>query len=384
MQHKLKYCDRCLTTNLRPNAEFIDETCVACVSHSPSLRVNYFQRFKKLEKFIAQQYSLLSNDFKTRQHQCVVGVSGGKDSTRQALWVRDRLKMNPLIVVSAYTPKQMTDIGAKNLENLIKLGFDIHVVNPAPRTAQELTRQSFFQYGNTNKSSEKSLFSIVPQIAISKGIPFIFWGENPATQVGDGKVMGENEFDGNNLRDLNTLVEGGDKWIEEIAGYSKASLYKYPTTAEFSEVGLKIIYLGPVWDDWSFDTNAAMASLGGLTLRPHDTHLTGDVTGASMLDEEFTNINMMIKYYKFGFGRATDYCNELIRQNRLSRTDAIKLVETYDGVCGDEIIDRFCKYIDVTEEEFWECVHRYTNTDLFSLTSKQRPTKKFIVGENIL
>ena len=39
----------------------------------------------------------------------------------------------------------------------------------------------------------------------------------------------------------------------------------------------------------------------------------GDISGASMIDEEFTNINMMIKYYKFGFGRATDTINERIR-----------------------------------------------------------------------
>ena len=64
------------------------------------------------------------------------------------------------------------------------------------------------------------------------------------------------------------------------------------------------MYLGPAWEDWSVEQNATYAALNGLNLRPNEENLTGDISNASMLDEEFTNINMMIKYYKFGFGRA--------------------------------------------------------------------------------
>ena len=61
---------------------------------------------------------------------CVVGVSGGKDSTRQAHWVRDRLGLRPLLICAAYPPKQMSDIGARNLSNLISMGFDLLTVTP--------------------------------------------------------------------------------------------------------------------------------------------------------------------------------------------------------------------------------------------------------------
>ena len=56
---------------------------------------------------------------------CIIGVSGGKDSTRQALFIREKLKMRPLLVCCTYPPEQLTDLGAKNLSNLIKLGFDL-------------------------------------------------------------------------------------------------------------------------------------------------------------------------------------------------------------------------------------------------------------------
>ena len=68
-------------------------------------------------------------------------------------------------------------------------------------------------------------------------------------------------------------------------------------------------------------TNSAYASLSGMELRPNDESLTGDITNASMLDEIFTNINMMIKYYKFGFGRASDLVNG-IRKGTISEKKA--------------------------------------------------------------
>ena len=62
--------------------------------------------------------------------------------------------------------------------------------------------------------------------------------------------------------------------------------------------------------------NSTFASLNGLTLRPNEENITGDISNASMIDEEFTNINMMIKYFKYGFRRDTDLVNESIRNKQ--------------------------------------------------------------------
>ena len=55
----------------------------------------------------------------------------------------------------------------------------------------------------------------------------------------------------------------------------------------------------------------------------------------------------MIKYYKFGFGRTSDDINERIRGKLITRNDGIKIVERYDGVCSDQIIKSFCKYVEI-------------------------------------
>ena len=154
----------------------------------------------------------------------------------------------------------------------------------------------------------------------------------------------------------------------------------YISSLSFDKAKVDIMYLGPAWDDWSNDDNSIYAALTGLAVRPNDIEITGDISGASMLDDEFTNINMMIKYYKFGFGRATDICNERIRAGILMREQAIDLVNYYDGICDDSIVLRYCNYVGIGIIEFWDVVNIYTNRKLFHIEKGKRPKKKFIVG----
>jgi len=376
----MKYCKKCLTTNFRPNSSFKDGICIACHYSDREAIKNSSLKLKVLQDKIKSSRKKHRNK---GAYDCIVGVSGGKDSTRQAHWVRDRLGLRPLLICGAYPPKQMTEIGANNLSNLIKMGFDIIAATPAPKSAAKLALESFELFGNVCKSTEMSLFSTVPRLAIELGVNTIFWGENPALQVGDAAVEGFDEFDGNNLRKLNTLTAGGTEWVNAALKHDYlAEHYLYPEEILFDKKDINIFYLGPAWDDWSNDDNSAYASLQGLTLRPGEENITGDLSNASMLDEEFTNINMMLKYYKFGFGRATDSVNEKIRSQKLSRKQAIEIVENYDGVCDDRIIQSYAEYVGISETEFWNIANRWVNKSIFTITEGQRPTKKFTVGTN--
>jgi len=275
----------------------------------------------------------------------------------------------------------MSEIGANNLSNLIEMGFDLIAATPAPKTAAHLALESFKQFGNVCKSTEMSLFSTVPRLAIELGVNTIFWGENPAFQGGDSAAEGVDEFDGNNLRKMNTLTAGGTEWIRSAVKHSYLSEhYFYPNEIQFDKKKINIFYLGPAWDDWGNFDNSIYASLQGLTLRPGEELDTGDLSNASMLDEEFTNINMMLKYYKYGFGRATDSVNEKIRDGQLTRQEGIEIVERHDGLCADRIIRSFCSYVGISESEFWRIANQWVNSDIFEITPEQRPVRLFDVG----
>lgn len=375
----MKYCRKCLTTDLRPNASFNQEgVCIAC--QYSSLTIPKSSRVK-LDELINKIRLTRKKTKRTPHFDCIVGVSGGKDSTRQAHWVRDRLGLNPLLVCAAYPPLQMSEIGAKNLSNLLTMGFDLITLTPAPQTSAELSLKSFELFGNVCKSTELALFSTVPRLAIDTGVNMIFWGENPALQVGDSAALGIDEYDGNNLRKINTLNEGGTNWIKLNIDKSYKSLhYHYPEEFLFEKKKISIFYLGAAWDDWSNKSNSTYAALNGLTLRPHEESITGDISNASMLDEEFTNINMMLKYYKFGFGRATDLVCEMIRDGSINREDGIDLVEQYDGICDDSIIEKYCNYVNISIDAFWEITKKWTNRRIFYTDSSQKPVRKFKVG----
>ena len=177
---------------------------------------------------------------------------------------------------------------------------------------------------------------------------------------------------------MNTLKEG-NLWLKKISNKQKIFHYSFPNKLNYKKRIINILYLGPAWDDWSNFQNSFSSVLNGITVRPNEEKFTGDISNSSMLDEEFTNINMMIKYYKFGFGRATDILNEQIRGNIITRKKAIKIAEKYDGRCSDQIIQNFCKYIGITDKFFWKIVKKFTNKKLFYV-NKKRPLRKFKVG----
>jgi hypothetical protein len=92
----------------------------------------------------------------------------------------------------------------------------------------------------------------------------------------------------------------------------------------------------------------------------------------------------MIKFYKWGFGRVSDYCNEEIRLGRIPREEAIKLVDKYDGTIGKKYVESFCKYINITEEKFWENIRSLVNKKLFYIDNNLNIKKKFKVGQGLL
>jgi N-acetyl sugar amidotransferase len=373
----MKYCRRCLQPDTRPNIRFTAEgICPACDYFERLQDVDWQERLDILEELLANRPRRPGQQF-----DCIIGVSGGKDSTRQALWARDRLGLKPLLACLSYPPEQVTQRGVDNISNLIELGFDVVISAPAPQVWRRLMRSAFDRFTNWARSTELALFSSVPQLAIRYGIPLILWGENPGLQLGDLGTLGRTGYDGNNLRYMNTLSGAGLDWMLE-AGLEPKELppYRYPSPEEFDEHGLQIVYLGWFLGDWSLINNALYSVAGGLHIREDKVENTGDLSGVTSLDEDWVTLNQMIKYYKFGFGRVSDYANEEIRLCRMTRKRGIELVSAYDSACSDEYIESFCDYIAITPAAFWEKVHGSLNRELFELAANGRIVPKFEVG----
>lgn len=374
------YCSKCLQPDTRPNIVFSsDGVCPACIYYAEMEHVDWEHRNTILLELV-EKYKNPS-----AQYDCIIGVSGGKDSYRQAVWVRDCLKLRPLLVCLSYPPEQVSQTGLDNISSLIEEGFDLIQSCPAPETWRKLMGTGFHNFSNWAKSTELALFSAVPRVAIDYQIPLILWGENPALQLGELGSLGATGYDGNSMRNGNTLAGGDFEWMLS-AGVTKKDLlpYHYPDHTEFSGHNIQIVYLGWFLGDWSLLNNGAISAMSGFKMRDDLVQNTGDLYGVSSVDENWVTLNQMIKYYKFGFGKATEYANEMVRMGVITRGEGVELVEKYDGLCSDEYIDQFCSFIGITSQDFWGNVRSVTNRDLFHIVGDGRAVRKFTVGEGIV
>ena len=377
---KMRYCKRCLQPDTRPGIIFDDEQiCFACRYEESKKTIDWNQRHAELQAFADEAKAEAKKRGNT--YDCIIGVSGGKDSTFQAVYAKEKLGLNPLLINCA--PDEITEIGRKNIDNLNNLGFDIISLRPNPIVAKKLARKSFFERGNIVAASEYCLWASAYIMAVKFNIPLIIQGENAALTLGAAKNQ---EPTGNafSVMQLETIRGASvDSFVDLSNNITEKDLflYKIPTVEEMQAKGIKAIFLQYYVPEWSQVTNADFAIARGLTGRSGDLHDLGRYRRYTALDSDLQIPNQMIKYLKFGFGYATDEICYDIREGRFSREDGKWYVNEYDGLCGEQYIEATCKYLSITKEEFWEVVDKYVNRDLFEkVDGKWKP--KFTVGED--
>lgn len=376
----MRYCKRCLQPDTRPGIVFDDEqVCFACRYEESKATIDWEAREAEL-RAIADEAKAESKK-RGNTYDCIIGVSGGKDSTFQAVYAKEKLGLNPLLINCM--PDEITEIGAKNINNLNNLGFDIISIRPNPIVAKKLARKSFFERGNIIAASEYCLWASAYIMAEKFNIPLIIQGENAALTLGTAKNQ-DTSGDAFSVVQLETIRGASVSSFVDLSNNITEKdlfLYKIPAVDAMKAKGVKAVFLQYYAKEWSQVRNADFAIARGLTGRTDDLHDLGRYRRYTALDCDLQIVNQMIKYLKFGFGYATDEICYDIREGRFSREDGKWYVNEYDGLCGQKYIDDACRYLSITEEEFWQVVDRYVNTDLFE-RKDGRWVKKFTVGED--
>ena len=375
----MKYCKKCLQPNTRPGILFDENgVCYACLYEESKKKINWDQRFIQLKQITDEAKEKTKKNGSI--YDCVIGVSGGKDSTFQAVYCKEKLGLHPLLINCV--PDEITEIGRKNIENLNTLGFDIISIRLNPNVAKKLARKSFFEQGNIVSASEYCLWASAYIMADKFNIPLIIQGENAALTLG-AALNQEQSDDAFSVVQLNTLNGfKSDDLIDEKIGVTKDDLYFYslPDIKKMQEKGIRAIFLQYYTKEWSQVNNADFSVARGLVGRTDDLHNLGRYRRYTGLDSDLIMPNQMIKYLKFGFGFATDEVGYDIREGRLSREDAKWYMNEYDGKCGEKYIQLACEYLSITEEEFWENVDKYVNKELFERKTDRGWNPKFKVG----
>lgn len=380
----MKYCKKCLQPDTRPGIVFDEEqVCYACRYEENKKDINWRERERELREIA--EYAKGEKWKRKTSYDCVIGVSGGKDSTFQAVYAKEKLGLHPLLVNSV--PDEITEVGRHNIDNLGNLGFDIMMMRPDSRIAKALARKSFFERGNIVAASEYCLYASAFIIANRFNIPLVIEGENAALTLGtalrqetSGDAFSVNQLDTLRGNHVDDLLDSDGKYGAKIEKKDLA-FYSFPDITEMREKGIQAIYLQYYAKEWSQVYNADFSVARGLMGRTtEDLHDIGRYRRYTGLDSDLIIANQMIKYLKYGFGFATDEACYDIREGRLDREDAKWLVKEYDGKCGQKYIKIACDYLQITEEAFWENVDKYVNRDLFVKDRNGYWRPKFEVG----
>ena len=349
----LKICSKCIQPNTRPGIFFNEESiCGACLWEEEKNKINWNERIKELRNIVEDAKD------KKADYDCVIGVSGGKDSTKQAITARDALGLKCLLV--NYQPENITDIGVENMENLKQNGFDVLSIRPNPKIMQKLVKYDFFNYLNPVKATEFSLYSSAYIIAEKFNIPLVIQGENPGLTVGTSLTGVGKDSDALKAYQLQTLSKGFNEYLE-IDGISEKELFLFHyDVKKLIAQNTKGIWLQYFLKEWTYRGNAEFSSKYGFkgreNFKPEDI---GTYIGFGSLDSDLVHVNQMLKFIKFGFGFCMDHVCYDIRDGNLNRKEAIELVLKYDGKCADHYINDFCNYIEISQDVFWKTVEKF-------------------------
>lgn len=363
----IRYCSRCVMPETKPDL-YIDEdgVCSACRHYEQRQQVDWNARANELLEVLERYRSRNGQNY-----DCVVPVSGGKDSHYQVIRMLE-LGMNPLCVTA--TTDKLSDLGRSNIESIKKLGVDYIEVSVNPRVRRRINRLALTQVGDISWPEHVTIFTVPVRVAVQFGIPLIIWGENSQNEYGGPAAAAEN----------NTLTR---RWLEEFGGLLGLRVsdligqegieqrhllqYTYPSDEDLKRVGVTGLFLG-YYLPWDGYQNALVAQAHGF--QTYHKPVEGSLVNYENLDNCQTGIHDYFKFLKFAFGRATDLACTHVRRGRLSRADAMRLVRMHDGKfpwvylgCKlEDILDE----IDMTTEEFIRICDRFTNKKLFVCDSR--------------
>jgi N-acetyl sugar amidotransferase len=289
-------------------------------------------------------------------YDCVVGVSGGKDSTFQAITARERLGLRVLLVNSE--PEGITDLGRNNIENLINLGFDTIKVRPNPRVMKQLVKRDFYEVLNPVRVTEYSLWASAYIVAEAFGIPLVVQGENPVLTVGSDREVGDN---GNalNANLQQTIIQSWKTYARDGIEERDLNMFHYDRERLTSK-GVRGVWLGWYLPDWSPAHNVMFAIRHGLNVRsPFDPSEIGTHVPYYQMDSDLVQVNQLLKAVKLGFGQCTEHACYDVREGLLSRKEAAELIRKYDGKCAPRYIQKFADYIGISVDEFWRVTESF-------------------------
>ena len=379
---KSKICKRCVYPSNHPlNLTFDDfGVCSGCQIHDEKFKINWKIKQKKLKQ-IVKDYKRNSGD----KHDCIVPVTGAKDSFFIVDYVKNILGLNPLLV--NYNKHYNTIYSHKNLSKLRSLiGCSLITLTVKPQIIKKITKATIRRLGSIywHCIAGQTVFPV--KMACKLNIPLIIWGAHQGVdQVG---MFSHNE----NVEMTRKYRKEHDLMgyeAEDFIGYKglkKKDLenFIYPSDEEIQKVGVRGIYLNNFikWD--SLLQHKKMKKkynyFSAKQSRTFDYFNDIDCN-------HYNGLHDYIKYLKHGYSKVYDHCAREIRLKKISRSQGFKIIKKYKNTKPKDI-GLFLNWLGVTEKWFFKEIEKFNSfkkkeelkKDLLTVRTKGLRDKNYLIN----
>jgi len=333
--------------------------CVRCVipDTRPKKTTDWNTRLEELKAF-CDKYRGKNGNY----YDCIIAVSGGKDSHFQTYVMKELMGMNPLLVtVDNFS---WTETGRHNIQNISEaFGCDIISLSLNRKVAKKMVRKAFEKMGSPTWYWDRAVYVFPIRMAINMKIPVVVYGENINYEYG-----GMQKEETYSARDQinNDVAKSVDleEWLDDDITLKDLNPIQYPSEEEIDNAGLEPIYLS-YFVPWDGYRHHMIAKRFGFKTLAHEWKREGYIEDYDQIDSPGYLVHPWMKYPKFGHARTTDVCCYLIRTGRMTREEAVKLVREHDHKLDQRALDDFLAFTGYTAREFWDIVDRFYNREIF-------------------
>lgn len=361
---EVEYCKLCAMSNQKPNTSVeyqnidgkrsyigFDEygVCAACRYNEIKNDIDWERRKEKLGE-LCDKYRRTDG-----KYDVVVPVSGGKDSVYAAWMLKYEFRMHPLTVT--WAPHIYRQIGWDNLQRMIHVGgFDNILCTPNGKVHRLLTGLAFrnmlhpfqpFVFGQKN---------IGPRFSVLFDIPLVMYGESnveygdPAGT--DDEIMSYERFSVE--KDLDKIYLGGVSARDLIDKHNLSAndiepyLPVEPDKIEKTET--RVHYLGHYlkWDP----QECYYFAVEKVGFKAAEERSEGTFCKYTELDDKLPPLNFYTMHVKFGIGRAMYDASQEVRNNKITRDEAVALIRKFDGEYPRLYFKETLEYLDMDKKEF--------------------------------
>lgn len=358
--NKLIYCKNCFMPSSRPRISISDDGfCNGC-NYNKFERENIDWAARKQELKLILEKS--KNNDSNKVYDCVIGWSGGKDSSAVALMLRKEMGINPLLVT--FSPIIPTIEGELNRRSLQLAGFDSILISPNLRVSRYLSSKFLKERGDPKVHWNAGINAATINIAAALKIPIVFYSEHGESEYG-GRVLNEDSI---KQRTIEEILENqiGDDPINWVDGHVSVKELDPYLIDEGKLSKLRILYYAHYFP-WDIVKNLEIVEHEVSFVRNKRGRTYGTFTDFDSLDDVMDDLYYYMQFIKFGFGRCLRDCARQIQRGRMSREEAFELISKFDGEYPSDSIPITSDFLGINDKKLIEVIDRHRRQDLWEL-----------------